>query len=120
MRRPLAQVKGLLVEVGENDAPLQHVVNVLDHDPLDVVKLGVDVGQVPGSSPAPRVSVRLLGLLNVGGCKIFQTRLNNSPLLFYTNLIFKDISKDTFKDILKTIYKDVFKDISKDIFKDNF
>ena len=41
---------------------LQDVVDVLDHDPLDVLEFAVQRRQVP---PAASVGVRLLGLLDV-------------------------------------------------------
>merc|ERR1719468_13984 len=41
---------------------LQHVLHVLDHDSLHILELVVEIVQVP---PAPSVTVRLLGFLDV-------------------------------------------------------
>ena len=46
----------------EDSSPLEDIVNVLYHDPLDILQLGVERAQVPSTSV---VRVRLLGLLDV-------------------------------------------------------
>lgn len=48
---------------GDGCAALQHVVNVLHHDPLHVLKLRVQLIQVP---PASGVQNRLFGFLDEG------------------------------------------------------
>ena len=59
----LRQVLTLALQLAEDGAALQHVVDVLDHDPLHVLQLRVEIVEVP---PPPGVAVGLLGLLDVG------------------------------------------------------
>lgn len=44
-------------------SPLQHLLYVSHHDPLDVLQLRVDAAQIP---PSSTVNVGLLGFLDVG------------------------------------------------------
>lgn len=48
-------------------SPLQHLLYVGHHDPLDVLQLRVNAAQIP---PCSAVNVRLLGFLDVGVCFI--------------------------------------------------
>ena len=52
----------LALKFTHHRSSLQHVIDVLDHDSLHVLELVVEIVQVP---PAPSVTVRLLGFLDV-------------------------------------------------------